>query len=91
MGSSNWKSYQIKNGQKEFTDNEKYQNKLIYKNYWFQFPFRINEAPNIAYAGESRVNGEMYDLLYATWGSEKPNRQFDQFVLYLDKETRMVE
>ncbi len=90
-GVEDWKSYQLKSGQKEFVHNEKYHHKLIYKNYWFQFPFRISEAPIIAYAGESTVNGEAYDLLYATWKTETPNREFDQYVMYLDKETRLVE
>jgi len=91
-GVQDWKSYQKKeNGEKEFISHEKYHHKLIYKNYWFQFPFRISEAPIIAYAGESTSNGETYDLLYATWGSEAANRQYDQYVLYLDKETRLIE
>ena len=90
-GVQDWKAYQIKNGQKEFFPNEKYHHKLIYKNYWFQFPFRISEAPIIAYAGESTIKGETYDLLYVTWGSEAANREYDQYVLYLDKETRLVE
>ena len=90
-GVKDWKSYHKKNEQKEFIHNEKYHHKLIYKNYWFQFPFRISEAPIIAYAGESTVKGEAYDLLYVTWGSEAPNRQYDQYVLYLDKETRLLE
>lgn len=64
---------------------------MIYKNYWFQFPFRIGEASIIAYAGEGIVNGNTYDLLYATWGSEQANRQYDQYILYLDQETKLVE
>ena len=91
-GVQNWETYQKKgNGEKLFKEHKQYQHKLIYKNYWFQFPFRISEAPIIAYAGESIVKGEAYDLLYVTWGSEAPNRQYDQYILYLDKETRLVE
>ena len=91
-GVKDLKSYQKKpNGEKAFIHNKKYQHKLIFKNYWFQFPFRINEAPIIIYGSESEVNGETYDLLYATWGSEKANRQYDQYVLYLDQKTRLVE
>ena len=91
-GVQDWKAYQKKkNGEREFIPNEKYQHKLIFKNYWFQFPFRIGEAPIIAYAGESTVNNKTYDLLYATWGSEAPNRQYDQYVLYLDQDTKFVE
>lgn len=90
-GVQNWKSFQKKDGQTAFISNEKYQHKLIYKNYWFQFPFRFSEAPIIAYAGERTVNGEAYDLLYATWESEAANRKHDQYVLYLNKQTRMVK
>jgi len=90
-GVEDWKTYELVGGLKEFVENEKYQHKLVYKNYWFQFPFRISEAPIIAYAGESTVKGETYDLLYATWGSESANTKFDQYVLYIDKETKLVE
>ena len=78
-------------GDRALAEDDKFMLKMDFKNYWFQFPFRIGEAPIISYAGESTVQGETYDLLYATWGSEKPNRQFDQYILYLDKETRLVE
>jgi len=78
-------------GERALAEDDKFQMKMDFKNYWFQFPFRIGEAPIISYAGESTVKGETYDLLYATWGSEKPNREYDQYILYLDKETRLVE
>lgn len=87
-----WKYY-VKEGEdkKSFVEQEKYMQKLMFKNYWFQFPFRISEAPIIAYAGEDTVDGETYDLVYATWGSEAANRDYDQYILYLDKKTRLVE
>lgn len=91
-GVENWKYYeQVTDGSKQFLEDEKYKDKIVFKNYWFQFPFRIDEAPIIAYAGESTVKGESYDLVYATWGSEAANRDYDQYILYIDKETRLVE
>lgn len=91
-GVEKWKSYSVDTqSTKKFQPNEKYQHKLIYKNYWFQFPFRIDEAPIIAYAGESIMDGATYDLLFVTWGSESPNAKYDQYVLYLNKETRHIE
>ena len=85
-------SYQKnKAGQIDFIPNEQYQHKLVYKNYWFQFPFRISEAPIIAYAGEASIEGKTYDLVYATWGTEAANGEYDQYILYLDQETRMIE
>jgi len=86
-----WKTYRFYPNRKVNIENVKYQHKLIYKNYWFQFPFRISEAPIIYYGGQRKVNGETYDLLYATWGSEKANRSFDQYLLYLDPETKLIE
>ena len=81
----------VQGGEKGIKEDEKFMQKMVFKNYWFQFPFRIGEAPIISYAGEGTVKGESYDLVYATWGSEKANRQYDQYILYLDKETRLVE
>ena len=91
-GTEAGKTYQLlEKGEKEYVPNDKYQHKMIFKNYWFQFPFRIGEAPIVAYAGEAQVEDETYDLLYVTWGSEAPNRTYDQYVLYLNKKTRYVE
>lgn len=91
-GVEGWKTYFVNNqGEKQFKLHEQYKHKLIYKNYWFQFPFRIDEAPIIAYAGEAILEGKTYHLIYATWGSETPNANYDQYVLYLDKETKHIE
>ncbi|MEO1434575.1 MAG: DUF6503 family protein, partial [Bacteroidota bacterium] len=88
----NGAAYQLlEKNQRQIDEGGKFYGKITFKNYWFQFPFRISEAPIIAYAGESTVNGETYDLLYATWGSEKANREFDQYMLYIDQKTRMIE
>ena len=91
-GVQDGKTYQKNtDNQQIFLPNDQYQHKLIFKNYWFQFPFRISEAPIVVYAGEATVDGETYDLLFASWGSETPNRDYDQYVLYLDQETRQLE
>ena len=90
-GVENWESYKMIDGKKEFQHNEKYHHKLIYKNYWFQFPYRISEAPIIAYGDKSTINGIQYDILFTTWGSEKANWQFDQYVMYVHPKTRLIE
>ncbi|MFK7925607.1 MAG: hypothetical protein AB8H47_26885, partial [Bacteroidia bacterium] len=65
--------------------------KLLFKNYWFQFPFRIGEAEIIAFSGTREVDGKQYETVFASWGSEDANRDFDQFILYLDPETKLCE
>ncbi len=72
-------------------DQNQFYEKMIFKNYWFQFPFRIGEAAIISYGGEEEINGKQYQIVYATWGSEKANNDYDQFLLYLDKTTHRLE
>ena len=90
-GLADGKSYTIQEGQaRQYAQNDHQKDKLIFKNYWFQFPFRVGEAEIVSYAGKAEVAGKSYDLVYATWGSEAANGDYDQFLLYLDPETRMI-
>ena len=65
--------------------------KMLFKNYWFQFPFRISEASIIQYAGQAQIKGIQYELLFATWQSEKANKEYDQFLLYINEESYLIE
>lgn len=80
-----------RNQAKEMVDFNRYHDKYLFKNYWFQFPFRIREADFVAYAGEENIQGKTYDLVYATWGSEEANDTYDQYVLYLNQENHHLE
>lgn len=77
-------------GQEVKSEPNHFLEKLIYKTYWFQFPFRISEAEFIGHAGQKEVDGINYDLVYATWGSEAVNETYDQFILYLHPETHLL-
>lgn len=76
---------------KIFAENERHAQKLVFKSYWFQFPFRIWEADIVAFSGTREVDGKQYETVFASWGSEEANRDFDQFILYLDPETKLCE
>ncbi len=90
-GHDQGRSYRLNSaGEREWLEHSPYQRKLIFKNYWFQFPFRIDEAEIIAYAGEEQIDGETYKLVFATWGSEKANREYDQFLIYLDHRYKLT-
>ena len=52
---------------------------------------RIREAQIISYGGEETINGKTYNVLYATWGAEAANTDYDQFLLYLDQSTNKLE
>jgi hypothetical protein len=91
-GVENGASYSIRpNQEKKAEEYNRYSDKLLFKSYWFQFPFRVGEAEFISYAGEAIVEGQAYDLVFATWGSEAANTTYDQFILYLNKETHLID
>ncbi|MCB0707110.1 MAG: hypothetical protein KDC34_17460 [Saprospiraceae bacterium] len=90
----------IESGQYQQTDVEppvtskkadRFAEKMLFKNYWFQFPFRIGEAPFVRYWGKRKIEDLNYDLLYITWGSLKANKTYDQYMLYLHPETHLIE
>ena len=59
--------------------------------YLFELPLRLKEAEILKYAGSTELNGQLYELVFATWGSLSPNKEFDQYLLYLNKETGILE
>ncbi|MCI0415535.1 hypothetical protein L0222_22400 [bacterium] len=58
--------------------------------YFNELPFRLASAQFVTYAGEGKQKGKTYDLVYSTWGSLDANRDYDQFVLWIDRETSLV-
>lgn len=59
--------------------------------YFNELPFRLLKAEYVAYAGDRVYQGTDYHLVFATWGSVGPNDQHDQYLLWIDRETLLVE
>ncbi len=78
---------------KNVTEQEKknYKDKMMFKNYWFQLPFRLDEADIISYAGTEELKGINYELLYITWDNENPNSDYDQYILYIHPEKYLID
>ena len=57
--------------------------------YLLELPFRILEAPVVAYLGTEELYGREVDRVFASW-SEEPNRRNDQFILWIDRETKLL-
>ena len=58
--------------------------------YFVEAPLRIFEADVISYAGERTLNGKTYDLVYATWNDAEPQKDLDQYILWIDRETHIL-
>lgn len=73
------------------TNKPVYYEKLIYNNYWFQFPFRALESEIIAYGGTEEVDGKVYDLVFISWGTDAPQKEVDQFVVYINPDNNQID
>jgi len=59
--------------------------------YFAELPFRILSAQYITYGGERELDGSTYQLIYASWGSLEANLEHDQYELWINEETLLVE
>ena len=59
--------------------------------YFTELVGRLSNAQLIRYAGEEEFNGNAYELVFATWGSLGGNKEHDQYILYINKETNMID
>ena len=59
--------------------------------YFIQFPMKIREATFIRYAGESNIQGKKYLTVFASWNSDEPQKDMDQYLIHLDPTTKRVE
>ena len=59
--------------------------------YFIEFPFRIKTAEIIHQLGEKKYGLEMYDLVFVTWKSVKRQRKFDQYLLWINQSTGLID
>lgn len=59
--------------------------------YLFELPIRLINAPIIKYAGTREKEGIAYDLVFVSWKSVAPNNEHDQFLLYINADTKHLD
>ena len=59
--------------------------------YIFETPLRLLSAPIVRYAGERTFEGQTYDLVFATWGDGTQRKDYDQYLVYVNQATGMVD
>lgn len=91
-GIQSWQGYQFKTGKApKMKDNARYNWGLPTYHYIIEAPMRLLTADIIRYAGEREVNGNNYDLVYATWGKDEPHKEHDQWLVYINQKTKMID
>ncbi|MDX2246203.1 MAG: DUF6503 family protein [Bacteroidia bacterium] len=59
--------------------------------YFLELPGRLKKAPLISYAGEKVFNENHYDLVFVTWEKPEPHMEHDQYLLWINKKTGMLD
>lgn len=59
--------------------------------YFTEMVGRLRTAPIISYAGEDEFRDKTFDLVFCSWGSEEPHVEADQYLVWICKETGLVE
>ena len=92
-GLQSWEGYYAKDSlqKTEKHDSKRYAWGLATYHYLIEAPWRLQRAEIVRYAGERSVNGQQYDLVFATWGSEAPNKQYDQWLIYINQRTGYID
>lgn len=60
-------------------------------NYFLQLPYRIGEADVVAYAGERKLDGRVFQLVFVSWVRAEPQEMVDQYLLWIEKKTGYIE
>jgi len=58
--------------------------------YFIEFPNRIQEATTIEYIGTKIINGVKTEGILASWGSVNPQKDTDQYLIWIDSETKRI-
>jgi len=58
--------------------------------YFIEFPKRIQEATALDYIGEKTIDGIQVEGVLASWNSVDPQKDTDQYVVWIAKETKRI-
>ncbi|MEM7036812.1 MAG: hypothetical protein AAF570_07530 [Bacteroidota bacterium] len=58
--------------------------------YFAMFPAKIPDATYVRYAGKKTVKGKEYEVVFASWNTDAPQKKIDQYLIYLDAATYRV-
>lgn len=91
-GINNWHSWSKESdGEVIFKHSKKIKFWLPTYQYFIQFPVKIREATYVRYAGTRSLMGKDYEVLFASWDTDEPQKKIDQYLIYLDPATKQVQ
>lgn len=97
IGVQSWNYYQQKEGEPSPYLMElnkkasKYAFGLSAFQYFSELPYRLRSAPILRYFGTKELRGQVYDLVFASWQSVAANSEFDQYILWVNRQTHLLD
>lgn len=89
-GMQNGKTYQQENGNYMLKQNDAYQFSMRSFQYFIEFPYRIIDAEVVDYIGTKIIEGKSVEGVLVSWKSLEPQKDIDQFVIWLDQKTNLI-
>ena len=91
-GQQSWSYYEYRRDTVVFMEaNPKISFTLAAYQYFMELADRLKDAPIIAYAGRKTFKDQLFDLVFVTWQTPKPHRDHDQYILWINHESRLLE
>lgn len=59
--------------------------------YFTEMTDRLRKAPLITYAGQTTIDGTIYDQVFVTWEKYKAHKEHDQYIVLINTNTKMVD
>ena len=92
-GLQNWRYYEITN--KTDTNllitNKKIGFGIPAIQYFSEISTRLQKAELVTYAGTDSFLGQEYDLVHCTWKSLEPTKEMDQYLVWINKKTNIID
>ncbi|XLS30280.1 hypothetical protein ACJD0Z_05480 [Flavobacteriaceae bacterium M23B6Z8] len=93
QGLQSWEGYKQETDSDFFKrhEHDRYLWGLATYHYLLEAPMHLPDAEIIRYAGKKLLDDINYDLVYVTWGSEAPNKEYDRFLAYIHPDTKFID
>lgn len=89
-GVQHWAPYRSKDGAVEFEDSALGFYLKFFRSF-MELPFYLADADVIYFAGEAEAAGKKYDRVFVAWRSFEPLQEFDQYVLWINQKTHLLD
>lgn len=94
VGMQSWNYYEKPVGGKinfDVEDNGRHIFGMAAFQYFTELAGRLSGAELIRYIGETTFKEKAYHQIFATWGSLEGNAEHDQYIIYLNQKTNLVD